>query len=80
MLRYNIFPEQPILDPDKLVFTRGKYQFESLEDVAAKDIRYLIYLVEESGTDEASIGLVEEFMDEMAAELERIQPSFDFLT
>jgi len=45
------------------IFTRGKHEGKSLEDMALDDPRYLIFLVEESETDEETKEAIEEYME-----------------
>jgi len=44
------------------VFTRGKHEGESLDDMALEDPEYLIFLVKESETDEETKEAIEEYL------------------
>jgi hypothetical protein len=60
----DLSPKQPLLHPEKKVFTRGKHQFESLEDVAEKDVDYLTWVAYESKTDEQTKLEIIEFLNQ----------------
>ena len=63
MLSYDLY-KNALLNPDKLVFARGKHEFESLQDVADNDPEYLLFIVESSGTDEVTVEIVTDFIAE----------------
>ena len=52
-----------LIDKDG-IFTRGKHEDETLEEVAETDTEYLIWLCEISETDAESIQSVAEFLTE----------------
>ena len=62
MLNYEII-DKPFIDPDKLVFNRGQYQFESLEEISERNPAYILFLAE-GRTDEASCEILQEFIEE----------------
>lgn len=61
-----------LYDTDQEQFTRGRHEGEDLCTVAEKDPQYLIFLVEVWNREQATVNIVNEFIDcnpELFAEL-----------
>lgn len=54
----------PLIDQEELMFNRGKYEYMTIPEVAETDPNYLVFLVESSKTDSASISIIEDFMEQ----------------
>ncbi len=65
-------PKLPLLSTRKEVFTRGKYEFQTLDEVARKDPEYLIFIVEQSETDQGTIGYIQEWIEQNPSYFEEV--------
>lgn len=52
------------LNIKKEVFARGEHKYETLQEVAEEDSEYLVWLVQESNTDQVTKDYIESWLEE----------------
>lgn len=55
--------KKPLVDLEKMVFTRGYHEFKTVEEVAEEEPYYILWIINSSETDRHSKDILTDFVE-----------------